>query len=68
MQEERDVHAELTSIRNLMERSTKFISLTGLAAIYGLLRFDTWSKGYYSRQLLVGGTLAIIALVVVLLQ
>jgi hypothetical protein len=44
------------------------LSLTGLAAIYGLLRFDTWSKGYYSRQLLVGGTLAIIALAVVLLQ
>jgi hypothetical protein len=44
------------------------LSLTGLAAVYGLLRFDTWSKGYYSRQLLVGGTLAIIALAVVLLQ
>lgn len=44
------------------------LSLTGLAAIYGLLRFDTWSKGYYSKQLLVGGTLAIIALAVFLLQ
>jgi hypothetical protein len=44
------------------------LSLTGLAAVYGLLRFDTWSKGYYSRQLLVGSTLAIIALAVVLLQ
>lgn len=43
------------------------LSLTGLAAIYGLLRFDTWSKGYYSRQLLVGGTLAIISLAVLLL-
>jgi hypothetical protein len=44
------------------------LSLTGLAAIYGMLRFDTWSKGYYSRQLLVGGTLAIIALAVILLE
>ena len=44
------------------------LSLTGLAAIYGLLRFDTWSKGYYSKQLLVGGTLAIIALAVCLLR
>jgi hypothetical protein len=44
------------------------LSLTGLAAIYGLLRFDTWSKGYYSRQLLVGGTLAIIALAVFVLR
>jgi hypothetical protein len=30
---ERDVHAELTSIRELMERSSKFISLSGLAGI-----------------------------------
>ena len=58
------------------ERQTRFasfgriamLSLTGLAAVYGLLRFDTWSKGYYSRQLLVGGTLAIIALAVFLLR
>jgi hypothetical protein len=44
------------------------MSLMGLAAVYGLLRFDTWSKGYYSKQLLVGGVLAIIALAVVFLQ
>jgi hypothetical protein len=44
------------------------LSLTGLAAVYGLLRFDTWSKGYYSQQLLVGGVLAIIALAVVFWQ
>ncbi|MET4081721.1 hypothetical protein ABIB40_001670 [Pedobacter sp. UYP30] len=30
---EEDVYAELSSIRNLMERSTKFISLTGLSGI-----------------------------------
>ena len=30
---EKDVHAELTSIRELMERSSKFISLSGLAGI-----------------------------------
>ncbi len=44
------------------------MSLMGLAAVYGLLRFDTWSKGYYSKQLLVGGVLAIIAFAVVFLQ
>lgn len=44
------------------------LSLTGLAAVYGLLRFDTWSKGYYSKQLLVGASLAIIAFVVLLLR
>lgn len=31
--EERDVYAELTSIRDLMERSSKFISLSGLSGI-----------------------------------
>jgi len=31
--EEKDVYAELSSIRNLMERSSKFISLSGLAGI-----------------------------------
>ncbi len=39
--EEKDIHAELSSIRNLMERSTKFISLSGLsgimAGIYALI-------------------------------
>ena len=44
------------------------LSLTGLAIAYGLLRFDTWSKGYYSKQLLVGSLLAIIALTVMLLR
>jgi hypothetical protein len=31
--EEKDIHAELSSIRNLMERSTRFISLSGLAGV-----------------------------------
>lgn len=31
--EEKDVHAELASIRNLMERSSKFISLSGMSGI-----------------------------------
>jgi hypothetical protein len=30
---EQDIHAELSSIRNLMERSAKFISLSGLSGI-----------------------------------
>lgn len=31
--EEKDIYAELSSIRNLMERSAKFISLSGLSGI-----------------------------------
>lgn len=31
--EEKDIYSELSSIRNLMERSTKFISLSGLSGI-----------------------------------
>ena len=31
--EENDVHAELSSIRQLMERSSKFISLSGLSGV-----------------------------------
>jgi len=39
--QEKDIYSELSSIRNLMERSTKFISLSGLsgilAGIYALI-------------------------------
>ncbi|MDP2414068.1 hypothetical protein [Daejeonella sp.] len=39
--EEKDIHSELTSIRSLMERSSKFLSLSGLsgvmAGIYALI-------------------------------
>ncbi len=39
--QEKDIYAEISSIRNLMERSTKFISLSGLsgvlAGIYALI-------------------------------
>lgn len=31
--EEKDIHAELNAIRNLMERSTRFISLSGLSGV-----------------------------------
>jgi hypothetical protein len=44
------------------------LSLTGLALAWGLLRFDTYSRGYYSKQLLGGGVLAIIAVVAFLLR
>jgi hypothetical protein len=44
------------------------LTLVGLAAAWGLLRFDTYSRGYYSKQLLGGSVLAIIALVVVMLR
>jgi predicted lysophospholipase L1 biosynthesis ABC-type transport system permease subunit len=39
--EEKDIHSELASIRSLMERSSKFLSLSGLsgvmAGIYALI-------------------------------
>jgi hypothetical protein len=44
------------------------LSLTGLAVAWGLLRFDTYSRGYYTKQLLVGGVLAIIAFGVYLVR
>lgn len=44
------------------------LSLTGLAMVWGLLRFDTYSRGYYSKQLLGGSVLAIIALAVFFLR
>lgn len=41
LMQEKDIYSELSSIRNLMERSTKFISLSGLsgimAGIYALI-------------------------------
>jgi hypothetical protein len=44
------------------------LSLAGLVLAWGLLRFDTYSRGYYSKQLLVGSVLAIIAVGVYLLR
>lgn len=48
--EEKDIHSELSSIRNLMERSTKFISLSGLsgilAGIYALV------GAYFGNQII----------------
>lgn len=37
-----------------------------LAGAYGLLRLDTWTRGYYTSRLLVGASAAIIAIAVVL--
>jgi len=45
---------------------TLLLTLTGLAFVYGFLQIDTWSRGYYSKQLL-AGLLAAIILVVYLL-
>lgn len=44
------------------------IALAALAAIYGLLRIDTWTRGYYSKQLLWGSAIAIIAVVFLLVN
>ena len=38
-----------------------------LASIYGLLQFDTWTRGYYTKRLLVGVPAVIIAVVVLAL-
>ncbi len=37
-----------------------------LATIYALLQIDTWTRGYYSKRLLVGASAAIIAIAVAL--
>jgi hypothetical protein len=38
----------------------------GLALIYGLLKIDTWTRGYYTKRLFLGVPAAIIALFVFL--
>src|SRR6476620_3180933 len=45
---EKDVYAELSSIRNLMERSSKFISLSGLSGILaGIYALAGSGLGYF---------------------
>jgi len=41
-------------------------TLSLLAGVYGLLRFDTWTRGYYTKRLLVGVPVVIIVAVVLL--
>lgn len=44
---EQDIHAELSSIRDLMERSAKFISLSGLSGVMaGIYAFAGAGIGY----------------------
>ncbi|TDQ07642.1 hypothetical protein [Pedobacter metabolipauper] len=46
--EEKEIYAELSSIRNLMERSAKFISLSGLSGILaGIYAIIGAGLGYY---------------------
>jgi hypothetical protein len=42
------------------------LALLGLALIYGLLKLDTWTRGYYTKRLFLGVPAAIIAVVVLL--
>jgi len=53
--QEKDIYSELSSIRNLMERSTKFISLSGLsgimAGIYALIGAFIGYKLVYDESL-----------------
>jgi len=55
--------ARITSVAKAM-----IFCLTGLAVVYGLLRFDTATRGYYTWQLLFGSMLAGIVLTVYLLN
>ena len=52
--QEKDIYSELSSIRNLMERSTKFISLSGLsgimAGIYALIGAFAGYKLVYTEN------------------
>ncbi|MCA9230499.1 MAG: hypothetical protein KDA57_07600 [Planctomycetales bacterium] len=43
-------------------------TLSLLAGAYGLLQFDTWTRGYYTKRLLLGASAAIIVAVVLLLS
>lgn len=77
--EEKDIYSEISSIRTLMERSTKFISLSGLAGVmagiyaligagiaYKLLYVD--HVGIYSNTTNVTIQLFVIALIVLVLS
>ena len=52
--QEKDIYSELSSIRNLMERSTKFISLSGMsgimAGIYALIGAYVGYKMVYTEN------------------
>jgi len=52
--QEKDIYSELSSIRNLMERSTKFISLSGMsgimAGIYALIGAFVGYKMVYTEN------------------
>jgi hypothetical protein len=40
--------------------------LVGLAFVYGLIRLDTWTRGYYTKRLFIGVPAAIIAVLALL--
>ncbi len=44
------------------------VVLAGLATVFGLLKFDTWTRGYYTKRLLIGVPSAIIVLVLLLVM
>lgn len=51
LMEDKDIHAELSSIRDLMERSAKFISLSGLSGVMaGVYAFIGAGIGYNLLQ------------------
>ena len=51
LMKDKDIHAELSSIRDLMERSAKFISLSGLSGVMaGIYAFIGAGVGYNLLQ------------------
>src|SRR3954463_364444 len=81
LMKDQDIHAELSSIRNLMERSAKFISLSGLsgvmAGIYAIIGAalgrmvlkEEWAalaRNHYVDEYLVIAKLFFIALAVLI--
>jgi hypothetical protein len=58
-------YARLQSIEFVGGMST--LAVGGLALVYGLLKVDTWTRGYYTKRLFIGVPAAIIALVMLML-
>jgi hypothetical protein len=58
-------YARLQSIEFVGGVST--LAVGGLALVYGLLKVDTWTRGYYTKRLFIGVPAAIIALVMLML-
>jgi hypothetical protein len=59
------VFAQRQSIENLGRMS--LLAVGGLGLVFGLLKVDTWTRGYYTKRLFIGVPAAIIALMLLTL-